>query len=48
MAEGTTIANDDDDILEEIRGFYKNVYKSDLGEDSTLLFQGFTENLRSP
>lgn len=43
---GTTISNDDD-ILEEIRGFYENLHKTDLGEDSTLLFQGFTENLRT-
>ena len=46
VAGGTTISNDDD-ILEEIRGFYENLYKSDLGEDSTSLFQGFTENLRT-
>ena len=44
VAGGTTISNDDD-ILEEIRGFYEDLYKTDLGEDSTLLFQGFTENL---
>ena len=44
VAGGTTISNDDD-ILEEMRGFYENVYKKNLGEDSTLLFQGFTENL---
>ena len=43
---GITISNDDD-ILEEIRGFYENLYKTDLGEDSTFLFQDFTENLRS-
>ena len=30
-----------------MRGFYENLYKMDLGEDSTLLFQGFTENLRN-
>ena len=42
----TTISNDDD-ILEEIRGFFENLYKTDLGEDSTSLFQGFTENLRT-
>jgi len=46
VAGGTTISNDDD-ILEEKRGFYENLYKTDLGEDSTLLFQGFTENLRT-
>ena len=46
MAGGTTISNDDD-ILEEIRGFYENLYKSVLGEDSTSLFQSFTENLRT-
>ena len=46
VAGGTTISNDDD-ILEEIRRFYENLYKTDLGEDSTLLFQGFTENLRT-
>ena len=46
VAGGTTISNDDD-ILEEIRGFYENLYKTDLGEDSTSLFQGFTENLRT-
>ena len=46
VAGGTTISNDDD-ILEEIRGFYENLYKSDLGEDSTSLFQSFTENLRT-
>ena len=46
VAGGTTISNDDD-ILEEIRGFYENLYKSDLREDSTSLFQGFTENLRT-
>ena len=46
VAEGTAISSDDD-ILEEIRGFYENFYKPDLGEDSTLLFQGFTENLRT-
>ena len=43
---GETISSDDD-ILEEIGGFYKNLYKSDMGEDSTSLFQGFTENLRT-
>ena len=37
VAGGATISNDDD-ILEEIRGFYENLYKSDLGEDSTSLF----------
>ena len=46
MGGGTTISNDDD-ILEEIRGFYENLYKPDLGEDSTSLVQGFTENLRT-
>ena len=46
VAGGTTISNDDD-ILEEIRGFSENLYKTDLREDSTLLFQGFTENLRT-
>ena len=46
VAGGTTISNDDD-ILEEIRGFYENLYKTDLVEDSTSLFQGFTENLRT-
>jgi len=46
VAGGTTIS-DDDDILEEIRSFYENLYKTDLGEDSTSLFQGFTENLRN-
>ena len=46
VAERTTISNDDD-ILKEIRGFYENLYKSDLGEDSTSLFQGFTEILRT-
>ena len=46
VAGGTTISNDDD-ILKEIRGFYENLYKTDLGEDSTSLFQGFTENLRT-
>ena len=45
VAGGITISNDD--ILEEIRGFYENLYKSDLAEDSTSLFQGFTENLRT-
>ena len=45
-AGGTTISNDDD-ILDEIRGFYETLYKSDLGEDSTSLFQSFTENLRT-
>ena len=44
MVVGTTISNDDD-IREEIRGVYKNLYKTDLREDSTLLFQGFAENL---
>ena len=34
---GITISNDDD-ILEEIRGFYENLYKTDLGEGSTFLF----------
>ena len=43
---GTTISNDDD-ILKKIRDFYENLYKTDLGEDSTLLFQGFMENLRT-
>ena len=46
MAGGTTISTDND-ILEEIRGFYENLYKTDLGEDSTSLFQGFTKNLRN-
>ena len=32
VAGGITISNDGD-ILEEIRGFYENLYKSDLGED---------------
>ena len=46
VAGGTPISNDDD-TLEEIRGFYENLYETDLGEDSTSLFQGFTENLRN-
>ena len=46
MAGGTAISNDDD-ILEEMRGFHENLYKTELGEDSTSLFQGFTENLRT-
>ena len=46
VAGGTTISNDDD-ILEEIRCSYENLYKTDLREDSTSLFQGFTENLRN-
>ena len=46
VAGGTTISNDND-ILKKIRDFYENLYKTDLGEDSTLLFQGFTENLRT-
>ena len=46
VAGGTTISNDDD-ILKEIRGFYENLYKTDLGEDSISLFQGCTENLRT-
>ena len=37
VARGTTISNDED-ILEEIRGFCENLYKSDLEEDSTSLF----------
>ena len=46
VAGGTTISNDDD-ILEEMRGFYETLYRSDWREDSTSLFQSFTENLRT-
>ena len=46
VAGGTTISNDDD-IFEEIRGFYENLHKTELQEDSTSLFQSFTENLRN-
>ena len=45
VAGGTTISKEDD-ILVEIRSFYENLYNTDLGDDSTSLFQDFTDTLK--
>ena len=46
VAGGTTISKEDD-ILVEIRSFYENLYNTDLGDDSTSLFQDFTDTLKT-
>lgn len=47
IGPGGVIISNDDVILEEIRDFYENLYKSDLGNDSTSFFQDFMENFRT-